>query len=212
VERWRDWTWILLAGICAPGCLQTIDLRGPIGSQGDEQLGDTDTTCTDGERRNPETGGCEPCIIDEPDPTLACPCSFTFQPAPFPYCDLPTASYQCDSPCTGDISACNGYDPSDGSIRDCIQFWHCCQLLAANPEAQPCCPTGTKVFCEPTPGLHWPNSFQCRPYDCCETGCFSDIDCDSTFQTCRGGNCVPGCRPTSEQCVVDGTVCACQPI
>lgn len=188
----------MLAAALATGfasCVRVdVDLRP---NTDNEHTGDADVTCAPGERVDPQTGACAPCLFREA-PEAVCPCGFTYSPAAFPYCDAPQAYHECEPcPVGGSINDCQTR-LDDGSIRDCALLYVCCQELRQGPN--PCCPTDQALLCYSDDDAGSGGfAYRCLDASCCESPCTSPADC-AAFQTCVQGSCTPGCHPDTEYC------------
>lgn len=203
----RD-TVMLLLPVSLSACVRTVDLRAP----GDAEPVPGDATCVVGERVNPNSGECEPC--DYINPRSVCPCGFISSPAPFPACEGPEGTFSCLGPCRGDITACTAYGEQHGQwvARDCEQLRACCDDLAQDVSSTPCCAPHESLLCVVGSGEgDYPFVFRCVDNQCCETSCDDASDCDTTFQSCHNGRCVPGCDTAREVCIDDGE-CQCRPL
>jgi hypothetical protein len=195
-----------LLPVSLAGCLQTVDLRVPPGDH------DSVAVCAVGERINPDTDACAPCVALDPD--ALCPCGYDAAPAPFPACAGPFGEVSCHGPCVGDVTACSGVTERDGSwlARDCGLLRDCCGDLAVDPLSTTCCAADESLLCLSGTGeLPYPFIFLCIGTSCCATSCDTSSDCDTSFQTCKDDRCVPGCDIAREFCLDDGFQCECRP-
>jgi hypothetical protein len=179
--------------------VQSVDLRGV-------EVKESATHCAAGERFDPATEACAPCVAREPHPAVACPCSYTYVDGEFPICK--GQDYVCEA-CTGDINSCSAFNPVSGTAWNCGLLIQCCDQLLADPGSQPCCPGGGQVVCTPT-DYQGQYDFACAGSACC-TGVAcpnGNGDCES-WQTCDGesGTCTPACEPEVETCCQD---CGCE--
>lgn len=196
--------WAAAAAWLAAGsgaCIQSVDLRSGSGEE----------SCPEGERRDPSTGDCAPCIVAAPPPEQACPCAFELRAAPFPYCEGDDVAYDC-TPCRGDISACRAYDTATHTTTSCDSIAACCRDLDRDAASEPCCPLGTELDCAPSPILgQW--TVGCSDSTCClGATCADSGDC-AVWQGCdpASGRCVPACDRTIEYCCVECD-CTCKRI
>lgn len=171
-----------------PACITLdVDLRTPAGGDDAAPL-----VCASGTRLDATGERCLPCINRTPPPAEACACQYTYQPAPLPYCDTPTAHYECE-PCTGDITSCAAYDAASQTTASCRLVAACCAELEAS--STPCCDVADELACALIPGSDGPRyKVGCLPKPCC----------------------VPACTPDVEQCraivVGDALACECSPV
>lgn len=207
-----DWTTRALIPLSLAGCIVPVDLRVE-GQPGDRSAPPGDADCPEGERVNPATNACEPCVGGEPRD--ACPCQFVGRPGEFPICEGPEADFTCAPSCEGNIEDCNAYAVIawQPRVKDCDLLRACCaSLQAAGEPSEPCCEPGFSLFCiETGEDPDWPFIPLClQGYTCCGTDCTDDSDCDTDTQTCQDNRCAPGCDPVLEYCHDDGTTCECR--
>jgi len=160
------------------GCIeQTIDMRAR------SSVTPPEPSCPDGQRQNPASGVCEPCVLMQPLAEDVCPCAFHGIALDFPYCAGEGAAYEC-LPCTGGIARCRTFNAALGTTSSCALLAACCAQLESSPGAVPCCALGAQLNCIETNNLGQ-YAVSCVAETCCTPACQSEVE-----YCCRDCGCV----------------------
>lgn len=200
--RQQRLTAIVLAATAAACVEQVIDLR-PSAPQALE--------CEAGERLDPESERCAPCVVRSPGPDEECSCGHVYLPGPFPYCEHSDAYYEC-SACQGDITACSSYAALEPTAEDCRRLRACCAELEDSAGSTPCCAPSETVFCE-IDSISRHLVFQCVGPSCCEGNPCEDAGGCEPWQVCDpvSQRCLPPCHPDRQYCCETcGDGCECR--